>query len=35
MKVHRGANLIGISLLPFDVCPFSWLIKNKRGNPAG
>jgi hypothetical protein len=29
MGVLRGANLVGMSLLPLDVCPFFWLSKKK------
>jgi len=27
MEISRGANLVGMSMLPLDVCPFSLLIK--------
>jgi len=30
MEVLRGANLIGISKLPLDVCPFSLFIQKKK-----
>ena len=30
MEVSRGANLVGMSMLPLDVCPLSLLIKKKR-----
>jgi len=29
MGVHRGANLVGMSLLLLDVCPFSWFTEKK------
>jgi len=28
MEVSRGANLVGMSMLPPDVCPLSLLIRN-------
>jgi hypothetical protein len=37
MEVSRGANLVGMSMIPLDVCPHSLLIKKKknwRGNKA-
>jgi len=30
MGVLRGANLVGMSLLPLDACPISWLSKKKK-----
>jgi len=30
MEVSRGANLIGMSMLPLNACPLSLLIKNKK-----
>ena len=30
MEVSRGANLVGMSMMPLDVCPFSLLIKKKK-----
>jgi len=30
MEVSQGANLVGMSMLPPDVCPFSLLIKKKK-----
>jgi len=30
MGVLRGANLVGMSLLPLDVVPRSWLSKKKK-----
>ena len=30
MEVSRGANLVGMSMLPLDVRPFSLLIKKKK-----
>jgi len=30
MGVHRGANLVGMSLLLLDVCPFSWVTGRKK-----
>jgi len=29
MEVSRGANLVGILMLPLDVCPLSLLIEKK------
>jgi len=29
MEVSRGANLVGMSMLPLNVCPFSLLIKKR------
>jgi len=29
MEVSRGANLVGMSMLPLDTCPQSLLIKKK------
>jgi len=29
MGVHRGANLVGMSLLLLDACPFSWFTGKK------
>jgi len=30
MGVLRGANLVGMLLLPSDACPISWLSKTKQ-----
>ena len=30
MGVHWGVNLVGMSLLPLDVCPFSWFNGKKK-----
>jgi len=30
MGVLRGANLVGMSLLPLDACPISWLSQKKK-----
>jgi hypothetical protein len=32
MEVSRGANLVGMSMIPLDVCPHSLLIKKKKKN---
>jgi len=29
MEVSRGANLVGMSMLPLDACPLSLIIKKK------
>jgi len=33
MGVHRGANLVGMSLLPLDSRPSSWFNKKKWKDP--
>jgi len=30
MGVHRGANLVGMSLLLLDVCPLSWFTEKEK-----
>jgi len=30
MEVSRGANLVGMLMLPLDACPLSLLIKKKN-----
>ena len=30
MEVSRGANLVGMSMMPLDACPLSLLIKKKK-----
>jgi len=30
MEVSQGANLIGMSVFPVDVCPYSLLSKKKK-----
>jgi len=30
MEVNQGVNLVGMSMLPLDVCSFSWLIQKKK-----
>jgi len=30
MEVYRGANLVEMSLLSFNACPFSWFSEEKK-----
>ena len=32
MEVSRGANLVGMSMMPLDACPLPLLIKKKEVN---
>jgi len=34
MEVLRGANLVGMSVLPLDACPSSWLIQKIHMLPS-
>jgi len=34
MRVHWGANLVGMSLLLLDACPFSWFTGKKKYNES-